>query len=105
MTAAKVLFALKDEVKKEMADIEQVKNHLNNMVNAYKRVPGLKQKYFIMDPETQAQGAFLIWETQEHFDRYLKSDLWKTAVLDICAGTPQIETYVLSANLSDGVLL
>lgn len=105
MKAAKVLFELKDEVKKDLADIEEVKKHLGNMVALYRDVPGLKQKYFIMNPDTLTQGAFLIWETQEDFDRYLKSDLWKTAVLDITEGTPQIETYVLSASLSDGVLL
>lgn len=105
MIAAKVLFELKDEVKRDLADKENVKAHLAEMVRAYNGVPGLKQKYFIMDPGTLDQGAFLIWESQEHFDAYLKSDLWKSAVLDISARTPEIETYVLSASLSDGVLL
>ncbi len=105
MIGAIVLFELKDEVKKDMANIENVRKHLSNVVQAYRSVPGLKQKYFIMNKDTLGQGAFLIWDTQEHFDRYLASDLWKTAVLDIAEGTPQIQTYVLSASLSDGVLL
>ena len=105
MIAAIVKFEIKDEVKKQLADIENAKKHLSNMVEAYKTVPGLKEKVFFMNPKTLAQGAFLAWETQEHFDRYLKSDLWKTAVLDICQGDPKIETYILSASLKDGVLL
>jgi len=47
----------------------------------------------------------LIWETQEHFDAYLKSDEFKTTVLDICQGEPRIETYIHTANLTDGVLI
>jgi hypothetical protein len=65
----------------------------------------LLRRNSIMDPKTYAQGAMLIWETQEHFDAYLKSDEYKTTVLDICEGEPSIEVYVHTANLTDGVLL
>ena len=58
-----------------------------------------------MDHETYAQGAMLIWETQEDFDAYLESDEYKTTVLDICEGEPRIEIYVYTANLTDGVLV
>jgi heme-degrading monooxygenase HmoA len=47
----------------------------------------------------------LIWESQEQFDAYLKSDEFKATVLDICKGEPVIETYVHTANLTDGVLI
>ena len=105
MIAAKVKFSVLDEVKEQFEDIENVKKHLGNLVEVYKEVPGLRKKYFIMDPETYDQGAFLVWETREHLDEYLKSDLWKSAVLDICSGEPSIETYVLAATLEEGVLL
>ena len=105
MIGARLVFSLRDEVKEQLVDIENAKRHLGDLVKQYKKVPGLKEKFFIMDPKTLAQGAFLVWETQEHFDEYLKSDLYKTAVLDICKGEPDIETYVLSASLKDGVLL
>ena len=104
MIGGRVKFELKDEVKEQLADIENARKHLGDIVELYKKVPGLKEKYFFMDPKTLAEGAFLIWETQEHFDAYLKSDLWKTAVLDICKGKPDIVTYVLTASLKDGVL-
>jgi len=36
---------------------------------------------------------------------YLKSDLYKAAVTDICEGEPRLETYLVTATLEDGVLL
>ncbi len=105
MIAAIVKFELKDEVKKQLADIEVAKKHLGSVVEGCRKIPGLKEKYFIMDPKTLAQGAMLIFDTQEHFDAYLKSDEYKTTVLDICQGEPKIEVYIHTANLTDGVLL
>ena len=105
MIAAIVKFEVKDEMKKQLADIEVAKNHINNVVEGCRKVPGLREKFFIMDPKTNAQGAMLIWETQEHFDAYLKSDEYKTTVLDICEGEPSIEVYIHTANLTDGVLI
>ena len=105
MIAAVVMFELKEEVRKQLADIEVAKEHIGNVVEGCRKIPGLREKLFIMDPETLAQGAMLIWETQEHFDAYLKSDEYKATVLDICEGEPSIEVYVHTANLTDGVLL
>jgi heme-degrading monooxygenase HmoA len=105
MIAAIVKFEVRDEVKKQLADIEVAKKHINKVVEDCRKIPGLKEKFFIMDPKTHAQGALLIWETQEDFDAYLKSEQFKTTVLDICQGAPRIEVYVYTANLTDGVLL
>jgi len=105
MIAVIVKFELKEEVQKQLADIEVARKHIASVVEGCRKVPGLKEKFFIMDPKTLAQGAMLIWETQEHFDAYLKSDQFKTTVLDICQGEPRIETYVHTANLTDGVLI
>jgi hypothetical protein len=105
MIAVIVKFELKDEVKKQLADIEVAKKHIGKVVEGCRKIPGLKEKLFFMDPKTYAQGAMLIWEKQEHFDAYLKSEEYKTTVLDICKGKPRIEVYVHTANLKDGVLL
>ena len=105
MIAAIVKFEVKDEVKKQLADIKVAKEHIGNVVEGCRKIPGLREKLFIMDPKTYAQGAMLIWETQEHFDAYLKSEEYRTTVLDICEGEPRIEVYVHTANLTDGVLL
>jgi heme-degrading monooxygenase HmoA len=105
MIAAIVKFDVKDEVKEQLADIEVAKKHIGDIVEGCRKIPGLKEKLFIMEPKTLAQGAMLIWETREHFDAYLKSDEYRATVLDICEGEPRIEVYVHTANLRDGVLL
>ena len=104
MLITMILFSLKDEVKSSM-DQEAVKAHLGNLTKEYAKVPGLKEKTFFMDPENLDQGAFLVWESQEHIDQYLKSDLYKTAVADICKGQPRWETYTVTATIKDGVLI
>jgi hypothetical protein len=93
MIAAMVKFELKDEVREQLADVEVAKEHIGAVVDGCRKIPGLREKLFIMDPETLAQGAML------------KSDEYKATVLDICEGEPRIEIYVHTANLTDGVLL
>lgn len=98
-----ILFKLKEEVKSQM-DENAVKQHLSALVEEYKKVPGLIEKTFIMNPENLDQGAFLVWEAQDHLEAYLKTELYKTAVLDICEGEPRCETYLITATLKDGVV-
>jgi len=105
MLAIICTFEVKDEVKKQLADIEVAKKHIAQVVEGCRKVPGLKEKHFIMNPKTFGQGAMIICDTQEHWEAYRKSDLFKTTVLDICQGEPKIEEYIYTANLTDGVLL
>jgi heme-degrading monooxygenase HmoA len=105
MIAAIVKFELKDEVRKQLADINVAREHIQKVVEGCRKIPGLKEKYFFMDPRTYAQGAMLIWEKQEDFEAYLKSEEYKVTVLDICKGKPRLEVYVHTANLTDGVLI
>ena len=105
MIAAIVKFQLKDEVRQQLTDSQVAREHIQQVVEGCRNIPGLKEKYFIMDPSTYAQGAMLIWETREQFEAYLKSDEYKETVLDICRGEPSVEVYVHTANLTDGVLI
>ncbi len=105
MIAVIVKFELKDEVAAQLADVDVARKHIQQVVESCRKIPGLKEKYFIMDPGTAAQGAMLLWEKQEDFDAYLKSAEFKATVLDICKGAPRIETYVHTANLTDGVFI
>jgi quinol monooxygenase YgiN len=105
MIAVIVRFDVKDEVKKQLADVEVARQHLRKVVDGCRKIPGLKEKYFIMDPGTYAQGAMLLWKKQADFDAYLKSAEFKATVLDICEGEPRIEVYTYTANLTDGVLV
>src|SRR4030043_1999693 len=105
MIAAIVKFELKDEVRKQLSDINVARKHIQKVVEGCRKIPGLKEKFFIMDPKTSAQGAMLIWEKQEDFDGYLKSPEYKTTVLDICKRKPKVEVYLHTANLTQGVLI
>ena len=105
MIAVFVRFDVRDEVKKALEDVDAAREHITSVVERCRKIPGLKEKFFIMDPKTYAQGAMLLWEKQEDFDVYLKSDDYKTTVLDICEGEPRIEIYIHTANLTDGVLI
>jgi len=105
MIAVIVKFQVKDEVKKQLSDMDVAKKHIWKVVEGCRKIPGLKEKHFIMDPKTAAQGAMLVWEKQEDFDAYLKSPEYKATVLDICKGEPSIEIYQYTANLTDGVLI
>jgi heme-degrading monooxygenase HmoA len=105
MIAVFVRFDVKDNVKKQLADLNVAREHIGKVVEGCRKIPGLKEKYFVMDPETAAQGAMLLWETREDFDAYLKSPEYKETVLDICKGKPRIEVYRHTANLTDGVLI
>jgi hypothetical protein len=103
--AAIVKFDVKDEVRKQLADISVAREHIQKVIEGCRKIPGLKEKYFIMDPVTYAQGAMLLWENHEYFEDYLKSEEYKETVLDICQGEPTVEVFVHTANLTDGVLI
>ncbi len=105
MIAAIVKFQLKDEVREQLADINVAREHIQKVVEGCRKIPGLKEKFFIMDPVTYAQGAMLIWKSREYFEAYLKSDEYKETVLDICEGEPSVEVFAHTANLTDGVLI
>jgi heme-degrading monooxygenase HmoA len=105
MIAAIVRFDIREEVKKQLADPAVARQHLQSVVEGCRKIPGLKEKHFIMDPETYAQGAMLLWEKGEDFNAYLKSAEYKATVLDICRGEPRVEVYTYTANLTDGVLI
>lgn len=105
MIAVLVRFDVKDEVKKELANKEAARQHLQEVIKGCRQVPGMIQKYFIMDPDTYAQGAMLLFDTRENFEKYSKTELFKQTVYDICEGTPRIEFYQHTANLKDGVFI
>ena len=104
MLAVIVKFRVKDEVKKDLADVDVAREHIKTVVEGCLKIPGLKEKYFFMDPVTYAQGAMLIWDNIEHFEEYKRSAEWKETVLDICEGEPSIEIFTHTANLTDGVI-
>ena len=78
-------------VREQLADVNVVRGHIQKVVEGCRKILGLKGKFFIMDPETSAQDALLLWEKREEFDTYLKSEEYKASVLNICQGEPRVE--------------
>jgi heme-degrading monooxygenase HmoA len=104
MLAIICTFEVKDEVKKQLADTEAARKHIAMVIEGCKKVPGMKEKLFLMNPKTYGQGAVVVFDTQEQWEAYRKSELFKTTVLDICEGEPRIEIYAHTASLTKGVL-
>jgi len=100
MIGMKVIFATKEELPEQ-----EQKNLLTRLVEIYKKVPGLKQKYFLSDPKTGEAGGIYVFESQEALDKYLESDVWKNVVLANAKEEPKVETFVIAATLDAGVLL
>jgi hypothetical protein len=100
MLILKVTFTMKSQ-----APGQEQKKMLAQLVEVYKKVPGLKQKYFLADPKTGEAGGVYIFEDQKALEKYLKSDVWRTVVLDNSKGEPKIETFVVLAATDAGVLI
>ena len=100
MIALKVAFRLK-----EQQSPEEQKKLMAQLVDIYKNVPGLKQKYFLADPKTGEAGGFYAFESQEAIDEYLKSDVYKQVVLNNAQSEPKVETFIVLASLDAGVLI
>ena len=100
MVILKVAFMMKAQ-----APEQEQKKILEQLVNVYKQIPGLKQKYFLADPKTGEAGGIYAFESQEALDTYLKSDVWRDVVLAVANGEPRIETFVVIAATDVGVLI
>jgi hypothetical protein len=99
MIVLKIAFTLKDQPPEE-----ESKKMIAQLVEVYKKVPGLKQKYFVADPKTGEAGGIYIFEEPKALEEYLKSDVWKNIMLPIIKGEPKIETFIVNATLDAGVL-
>lgn len=100
MIIFKVAFKMKNA-----APQQEEKKMLEQLTKVYKNVPGLKLKYFVANPKTGEAGGIYLFENQEFLDKYLKSDVWRTVVLDNSQGAPTVETLMVLATTDAGVLL
>ena len=84
---------------------EEQKKMLAQLVEVFKKVPGLKLKYFLADPRTGEAGGLYAFENQEALEAYLKSDVWRDVVVANAKGEPKIETFVVLATTDAGLLI
>ncbi|MEJ2740875.1 MAG: YdhR family protein [Dehalococcoidia bacterium] len=97
MIGMKVIF----KTKEQSSEAEQ-RQLMSKLVEVYKNVPGIKQKYFLADPKTGEVGGFYAFESQEAVDEYLKSDVYKQVVLSNTQVEPKVETFII---IDSGVLM
>jgi hypothetical protein len=100
MVNMKVLFRMKQQLPEP-----ELKNLLAQLVEIYKKVPGLKHKYFILDTKTGEVGGIYTFESQDALDTYLKSDVYKDVVVSNSQGEPKVEIFNVIAVTDAGVLL
>lgn len=100
MISMKVLFRMKQQLPEQ-----ELRNLLAQLVEIYKKVPGLKQKNFIVDPKTGEVGGIYTFEDQDALDTYLKSDVYKDVVLSNSQEEPKVEIFNIIAATDAGVLL
>jgi len=90
---------------KEQMPEEEQKKVLAQVVEVFKKVPGLKRKYFLADPKTGEAGGIYAFDNQEALEAYLKSDVWRDVVVANAKGEPKVETFVVLATTDAGVII
>jgi len=64
------------DLRKSTQTIETLRNHLNNKgVNPWKKIKGLRSKFWISDDANQLWGAVMLWESEEYINQLLPSNL------------------------------
>jgi len=99
MIGQKVSFKMEGQMSEE-----ELREKLGELVDVFKKVPGLRNKYFLFDPKTGEMGGFYAFESQEDLDEYLKSDVWKNVIAQAKDETT-IERFVVTAALDAGVCI
>jgi hypothetical protein len=69
----------------------------------FRNVPGLRAKAFIFSPERGEMGGNYVWETQDHAEAYLRSDIFRGAVKHF--GEARVERSEVCAYVEDGDLV
>ncbi len=68
----------------------------------FREVPGLVQKYYSYDPESQEYAGIYFWESEDAVAAYLESDLRKTIPTAYeLTQPPVIERFPIVAALRD----
>lgn len=60
---------------KSAMPFEELMKVAESRYDAFRALSGLKQKYYVHDPETGEFGGLYLWDSQEKLDDYLTSEL------------------------------
>jgi len=87
---------------KSKLPFEELERRYQERMPQFRALPGLIQKYYSYDPETEELAGIYLWDSEESVAAYLESDLRKTipAAYELIA-PPRIERYPLVAELRE----
>lgn len=71
--------------------------------DVFRQVPGLRAKAFVFSPERSEFGGNYVWETQDHAEAYLRSEVWRSVVS--LFGEPSVERSEVCAYVECGDLV
>lgn len=57
---------------------EELTKRYQERMPQFRAIPGLIQKYYAMDPNTNEMAGIYLWDSEESLAAYLESDLRKT---------------------------
>jgi len=79
---------------------DEMERRYKKRLPEFRKLPGLLQKYYLHDSETDEWGGLYIWDSQESLNAYLASDLRKS-IPDAyqIIGSPRIETATVFDTL------
>lgn len=82
--------------------LDAVMRIANERAPEFQALAGLKQKYYVQDPETGEICGLYIWESAEAFDAYRNSELRKTIAAAYQAqGEPRVELFNVLKTLRE----
>ena len=76
--AGKVLMRVLIVLYKSAFDIQRVTQLFRERMDKYGAVPGLLQKLYVHDPETDEVGGIYVFESRESLEEFRRSDLEKS---------------------------
>lgn len=85
---------------KSSLPLEELEKRYRKRMPEFAALPGLIQKYYVLDPESGELGGFYVWDSQESLDKFLDSDLRRSiAAAYEASGPPRIEKLTILDTL------
>jgi heme-degrading monooxygenase HmoA len=83
--------------------LDEVVAVANSRADEFRALPGLTQKYYVQDKATGEYGGLYLWDSEESFDEYRKSELRATIARAYqVEGEPRIDVLDVLMPLREG---
>jgi len=87
---------------KSALPVDDLKRVMHERIDQYRAMPGLLQKYYILEDETGEFGGIYVWDSMESLKKFRESDLAGTIASKYKAqGTPRVETLEVIETLRE----